>query len=91
MHFDLTDLRLFAAVVEEGSISAGASRAGIHHSQLVLAQMERLRGEVHSTGPCPRVWTPLQRCHAILSGGGASMVSPASIATGSTKQTTPAP
>jgi hypothetical protein len=34
---------------------------------------------------------PLPRCHAILSGGGASMVSPASIATGSTKQTTPAP
>jgi DNA-binding transcriptional LysR family regulator len=29
MHFDLTDLRLFAAVVEEGSISAGASRAAI--------------------------------------------------------------
>ena len=29
MHFDLTDLRLFAAVVEEGSITVGASRAGI--------------------------------------------------------------
>jgi len=29
VHFDLTDLRLFAAVVEEGSITAGASRAGI--------------------------------------------------------------
>ena len=29
MHFDLTDLRLFAAVVEEGRITAGASRAGI--------------------------------------------------------------
>jgi len=27
MHFDLTDLRLFAAVVEEGSISAGDRRA----------------------------------------------------------------
>jgi molybdate transport repressor ModE-like protein len=90
MHFDLTDLRLFAAVVEEGSISAGASRAGIslpsasarmkgtehalgtallerhrrgtrptpagsalfHHSQLVLAQMERLRGDLreHARG-----------------------------------------
>jgi molybdate transport repressor ModE-like protein len=90
MHFDLTDLRLFAAVVEEGSISAGASRAGIslpsasarmkgmedalgtallerhrrgtrptpagsalfHHSQLVLAQMERLRGDMreHARG-----------------------------------------
>jgi molybdate transport repressor ModE-like protein len=90
MHFDLTDLRLFAAVVEEGSISAGASRAGMslpsasarmkgmedalgtallerhrrgtrptpagsalfHHSQLVLAQMERLRGDMreHARG-----------------------------------------
>ena len=29
MHFDLTDLRLFAAVVEEGSLTVGASRAGI--------------------------------------------------------------
>jgi molybdate transport repressor ModE-like protein len=84
MHFDLTDLRLFAAVVEEGSITAGASRAAVslpsasarvkgmeealgtallerlrrgmrptpagsalfHHSQLVLAQMERLRGDL---------------------------------------------
>jgi molybdate transport repressor ModE-like protein len=90
VHFDLTDLGLFAAVVEEGSISAGASRAGIslpsasarmkgmeemlgtallerhrrgvrptpaghalfHHSQLVLAQMERLRGDLreHARG-----------------------------------------
>jgi molybdate transport repressor ModE-like protein len=90
MHFDLTDLRLFAAVVEEGSITAGASRAAIslpsasarvsgmeealgtallerhrrgvrptpagfalfHHSQLVLAQMERLRGDMreHARG-----------------------------------------
>jgi molybdate transport repressor ModE-like protein len=90
VHFDLTDLRLFAAVVEEGSITAGASRAGIslpsasarmkgmeqmlgtallerhrrgvhptpaghalfHHSQLVLAQMERLRGDLreHARG-----------------------------------------
>jgi len=90
VHFDLTDLRLFAAVVEEGSISAGASRAGIslpsasarmkgmeemlgtallerhrrgvrptpagqalfNHSQLVLAQMERLRGDLreHARG-----------------------------------------
>jgi molybdate transport repressor ModE-like protein len=90
MNFDLTDLRLFAAVVEEGSITAGASRAGIslpsasartkgmedalgtallerhrrgtrptpagsalfHHSQLVLAQMERLRGDLrqHARG-----------------------------------------
>jgi molybdate transport repressor ModE-like protein len=90
VHFDLTDLRLFAAVVEEGSITAGASRAAIslpsasarvkgmeealgtallerhrrgvqptpagsalfHHSQLVLAQMERLRGDLreHARG-----------------------------------------
>jgi DNA-binding transcriptional LysR family regulator len=90
MHFDLTDLRLFAAVVEEGSITAGASRAAIslpsasarvmgiekalgtallerhrrgvrptpagsalfHHSQLILAQMEQLRGDMreHARG-----------------------------------------
>jgi molybdate transport repressor ModE-like protein len=90
VHFDLTDLRLFAAIVEEGSITGGASRAGIslpsasarmkgmeemlgtallerhrrgvhptpagyalfHHSQLVLAQMERLRGDLreHARG-----------------------------------------
>src|SRR5580658_4599289 len=90
MHFDLTDLRLFAAVVEEGSITAGASRAAIslpsasarvtgmeqalgaallerhrrgvrptpagsalfHHSQLILSQMERLRGDLreHARG-----------------------------------------
>lgn len=29
MHFDLTDLRLFAAVAEEGSITAGAERVGL--------------------------------------------------------------
>jgi DNA-binding transcriptional LysR family regulator len=29
MHLDLADLRLFAAVVEEGSITAGAARAGL--------------------------------------------------------------
>ena len=84
MNFDLTDLRLFAAVLEEGSITAGASRAAIslpaasarlkgmeealgtallerhrrgvrstpagsalfRHAQLVLAQMERLRGDL---------------------------------------------
>ena len=90
MHFDLTDLRLFAGVVEEGSITAGASREAIslpsasarmkgmeeelgtallerhrrgvrptpagsalfHHAQLVLAQMERLRGDMreHARG-----------------------------------------
>jgi molybdate transport repressor ModE-like protein len=84
VNFDLTDLRLFAAVLEEGSITAGASRAAIslpaasarlkgmeealgtallerhrrgvrstpagsalfRHAQLVLAQMERLRGDL---------------------------------------------
>ena len=90
MQLDLTDLRLFAAVVEEGSITAGASRAAIslpsasarvagmeealgtallerhrrgvrptpagsallHHSQLILAQLERLRGDMreHARG-----------------------------------------
>src|ERR1700735_4576990 len=94
MHFDLTDLGLFAAVVEEGRITAGASvgapraslslpsasarlkgmeemlgtdllerhrrgvrptpagRALSHHAQLVLAQMERLRGDLreHARG-----------------------------------------
>src|SRR6202161_4557726 len=90
MHFVFTDLGLFVAVVEEGSITAAASRAGIslpsasarlkgmeemlgtallerhrrgvrptpagralfHHSQLVLAQMERLRGDLreHARG-----------------------------------------
>jgi molybdate transport repressor ModE-like protein len=90
MHFDLTDLRLFAAVADEGSLTAGAARAGIslpsasarikgmedelgttlferhrrgvqptragyaliHHSQLILAQMERLRGDLreHARG-----------------------------------------
>ena len=29
MHFDLTDLRLFAAIAESGSITAGAARAGL--------------------------------------------------------------
>lgn len=29
MHFDLTDLRLFAAVVERGSITGGAAQAGL--------------------------------------------------------------
>jgi DNA-binding transcriptional LysR family regulator len=29
MHFDLTDLRLFLHVVEEGSITAGAARSGL--------------------------------------------------------------
>lgn len=90
MHFDLTDLRLFAAVAETGSITAGAARAGLalpsasarvrgmegslgaplllrgrrgvrptaaghalaHHARLVLAQVERLRGELreHARG-----------------------------------------
>ncbi len=90
MHFDLTDLRLFAAVADVGSITAGAAQAGLalpsasarvrgmeevlgtpllergrrgvrptpaglalaHHARLVLAQMERLRGELgeHARG-----------------------------------------
>ena len=29
MHFDLTDLRLFAAIAETGSITAGAERTGL--------------------------------------------------------------
>ena len=29
MHFDLTDLRLFTAVADEGSITAGAARSGL--------------------------------------------------------------
>jgi hypothetical protein len=94
VHFDLTDLCLFAAVVEEGSISAGASRAGISlpsasarmkgmEEMLGTALLERHhrdvrptrrscavsplstrfgtnrdpRGEAHSSGPCPCVWT----------------------------------
>jgi hypothetical protein len=36
MHFDLTDLRLFAAMIEEGSITAGASRAGISGGAVIV-------------------------------------------------------
>lgn len=84
MHFDLTDLRLFVAVADAGSITAGAAAAGlalpsasarvrgmedalgapllergrrgvlptpaglalVHHARLVLAQVERLRGDL---------------------------------------------
>ncbi len=86
MSYDLTDLRLFAAIVDAGSITAGAARAGlalasasarvigmeqalgapllerlprgvrptpaghalVHHARLVLAQMERLRGDLRA-------------------------------------------
>lgn len=88
MRFDLTDLRLFLNVVEDGSLTAGAARshmtlasasqrvrgmeatlchalllrhpqgvtpteAGrtlLHHARLVLAQMERLRGDLGAYG-----------------------------------------
>jgi DNA-binding transcriptional LysR family regulator len=84
MRFDLTDLRLFRLVVETGSITRGAERAGLalasasarirgmeetaavellerhprgvrptpagravlHHAQLVLGQMEQMRGDL---------------------------------------------
>ena len=40
MHFDLTDLRLFAAIVEAGSITAGADRSGL----ALAAASARVRG-----------------------------------------------
>lgn len=40
MHFDLTDLRLFAAIAESGSITAGAARAGL----ALAAASARVRG-----------------------------------------------
>ena len=40
MHFDLTDLRLFAAIAEAGSITSGAARAGI----ALAAASARVRG-----------------------------------------------
>jgi molybdate transport repressor ModE-like protein len=46
MHFDLTDLRLFAAIAEEGSITAGAARA-----RLALASASaRVRGMEEALG-----------------------------------------
>jgi hypothetical protein len=47
VHFDLTDLRLFAAVVEEGSITVGASRAGRHP----LRSMQKAKKK---SAPAPR-------------------------------------
>jgi DNA-binding transcriptional LysR family regulator len=40
MHFDLTDLRLFTAIVEAGSITAGADRSGL----ALAAASARVRG-----------------------------------------------
>ena len=40
MQFDLTDLRLFAAIVEAGSITAGAARSGL----ALAAASVRVRG-----------------------------------------------
>lgn len=40
MHFDLTDLRLFSAVAEAGSITAGAARVGL----ALAAASARIRG-----------------------------------------------
>jgi molybdate transport repressor ModE-like protein len=40
MHFDLTDLRLFAAIAEAGSITAGAERSGL----ALAAASTRVRG-----------------------------------------------
>jgi molybdate transport repressor ModE-like protein len=46
MHFDLTDLRLFAAVAEEGSITAGAARAGL----ALASARARVRGMEEALG-----------------------------------------
>ena len=46
MHFDLTDLRLFAAVAEEGSITAGAARAGL----ALASASARVRGMEEALG-----------------------------------------
>jgi molybdate transport repressor ModE-like protein len=46
MHLDLTDLRLFAAVVEEGSITAGAARAGL----ALASASARVRGMEEALG-----------------------------------------
>ena len=59
MHFDLTDLGLFAAVIEEGSITAGASRASISlpSASARLKGMEEMLGtpllERHRRGVWP--------------------------------------
>ncbi|MCO6414720.1 LysR substrate-binding domain-containing protein [Siccirubricoccus sp. KC 17139] len=46
MHFDLTDLRLFLHVVEEGSITAGAARAGL----ALASASARVRGMEEQAG-----------------------------------------
>src|SRR3954454_25010786 len=46
MHFDLTNLRLFAAVAEEGSITAGAARAGL----ALASASARVRGMEEALG-----------------------------------------
>jgi DNA-binding transcriptional LysR family regulator len=46
MHFDLVDLRLFAAVVDEGSITAGAARAGL----ALASASARVRGMEEALG-----------------------------------------
>ncbi|MEQ4576665.1 MAG: LysR substrate-binding domain-containing protein [Gammaproteobacteria bacterium] len=46
MHFDLTDLRLFVAIAEAGSITAGAERAALS----LAAASTRLRALEHQAG-----------------------------------------
>src|SRR3954453_5090316 len=46
MNFDLTALRLFAAVAEEGSITAGAARAGL----ALASASARVRGMEEALG-----------------------------------------
>ena len=46
MHFDLTDLRLFLQVVEAGSITAGAARAGL----ALASASARVRGMEEQAG-----------------------------------------
>lgn len=46
MHFDLTDLRLFLHVAEEGSITAGASRSGL----ALASASARVRGMEEQAG-----------------------------------------
>lgn len=46
MHFDLTDLRLFVAIVDAGSITAGAERVGLS----LASASTRVRGMEHQSG-----------------------------------------
>ncbi|MGD9511759.1 MAG: LysR family transcriptional regulator, partial [Geminicoccaceae bacterium] len=46
MHFDLTDLRLFAAIIDAGSITAGADRSGL----ALAAASARVRGMESTLG-----------------------------------------